>query len=143
MRDGIIPPPDRERKIAVEKVVINTPSAPPAVGPYSVAVALGELLFISGQGPFDPVNGSFIKGTVEEQTRLVLSNLSHILEDAGASLDQVLKVTVYLSDMDNFGAMNEVYKSFFRSPYPARTCIQAGRLPFDIDVEIEVIAFRR
>ncbi|HHW74259.1 MAG TPA: RidA family protein [Firmicutes bacterium] len=127
----------------MKKKVIKTPSAPPAKGPYSVAVALGELLFISGQGPFDPSSGSVIKGTVEEQTRLVLNNLSHILEDAGSSLEHVLKVTVYLSDMNNFSAMNEVYSSFFSSAYPARTCIQASRLPFDIDVEIEVIACRR
>ena len=113
----------------MKKKVIKTPSATPAKGPYSVAVALGELLFISGQGPFDPSSGSVIKGTVEEQTRLVLNNLSHILEDAGSSLEHVLKVTVYLSDMNNFSAMNEVYSSFsVRLTLPGPVFRQAGCL---------------
>jgi 2-iminobutanoate/2-iminopropanoate deaminase len=127
----------------MKKEILKVPSAPPAKGPYSTAVALGSLLFISGQGPVDPASGEFLKGTVEEQAGLVMANLSNILNEAGSSLDQVLKVTLYLSNMDNFSQVNEVYKTFFSGEYPARTCIQAGRLPFDIDVEIDVIAYRK
>jgi 2-iminobutanoate/2-iminopropanoate deaminase len=126
----------------MKKEILNIPSAPPAQGPYSAAVALENLIFISGQGPVDPTSGALMKGTVEEQAGLVMNNLANILKDAGSSLDQVLKVTLYLSDMDNFSRVNEVYRSFFTGNYPARTCIQAGRLPFDIDVEIDVIAYR-
>lgn len=126
----------------MKKELLNVPSAPPAKGPYSVAVALGNLIFISGQGPVNPVSGAIMKGTVEEQAGLVMTNVANILKDSGSSLEQVLKVTLYLSDMDNFTRVNEVYRTFFTGDYPARTCIQAGRLPFDIDVEIDVIAYR-
>ncbi len=126
----------------MSKEIINTPSAPPALGPYSVAVAFDRLLFISGQGPLDPVSGEILRGTVEKQTELVMSNLTNILKDAGSSLEQLLKVTLYLSDMENFSRVNAVYGKFFKGNFPARTCIQAGRLPFDIDVEIDVIAIR-
>lgn len=126
----------------MKKEVVATPSAPPAKGPYSVAVAFGDLLFISGQGPVDPATGEIIRGTVEEEARLTMDNLDRALTDAGSSLDRVLKVTLYLSDMDNFSRVNEVYRTYFREAYPARTCIQAGRLPFDIAVEIDAIAYR-
>jgi len=124
----------------MEKRCIFAPNGPPAQGPYSHAVAVGNLLFVSGQGPVAADGSGLRKGTLEEEARLALSNLKAILEDSGSALEQVVKVNVYLSDMDNFGAFNEIYKEFFASDCPARTCIQAGRLPFDIQVEVEAIA---
>ena len=124
----------------MEKRCIFAPNGPPAQGPYSHAVAAGGFLFVSGQGPVAPDGSGLRKGTIEDEARLTLSNLKAVLEDAGSGLEHVVKVNVYLANMDHFAAFNEVYKIFFRSDYPARTCIQAGRLPFDIQVEIEAIA---
>jgi 2-iminobutanoate/2-iminopropanoate deaminase len=126
----------------MEKRVVVSERGPEAKGPYSAAVALGSLLFVSGQGPVDPGSGRIVGETVEEQIERAFENVRLILEDAGSSLGHVLKVTLYLSDMDNFGRANEVYKGFFEEgAYPARTTIQAGRLPFDILVEVDVIAY--
>jgi len=126
----------------MEKRVIVSERGPEAKGPYSAAVALGSLLFVSGQGPVDPDTGKIVGDTLEEQVRRAFENVRLILEDAGSSLDHVLKVTFYLSDMKHFGRANEIYKTFFKEgSYPARTTIQAGRLPFDIMVEIDVIAY--
>jgi 2-iminobutanoate/2-iminopropanoate deaminase len=122
------------------KKVIFTEKGPVTGAPYSQAIAFGELLFVSGQGPVCPKTGKIIYGSLEEQTRLTLENIKAILEAGGSSLDKVLKVTVFLANMDDFSAMNEVYKEYFKGDMPARTCIQAGRLPFDIKCEIEVIA---
>jgi len=124
----------------MEKRCIFAPNGPPAQGPYSHAVAVGDLLFVSGQGPVAPDGSGLRKGTIEEESRLTLSNLKAILEDAGSGLEHVVKVNVYLANMDHFAAFNDIYKTFFRSDYPVRTCIQAGRLPFDIQVEIEAVA---
>ena len=124
----------------MEKRCVFAPNGPPAQGPYSHAVAVGDLLFVSGQGPVAPDGSGLRKGTIQEEARLTLSNLKAILEDAGSGLEHVVKVNVYLADMDHFAEFNEVYKEFFTSNYPARTCIQAGRLPFDIQVEIEAVA---
>jgi 2-iminobutanoate/2-iminopropanoate deaminase len=124
----------------MEKRCIFAPNGPPAQGPYSHAVAVGDLLFVSGQGPVAPDGSGLQKDTIEEESRLTLSNLKAILEDAGSGLEHVVKVNVYLANMDHFAAFNDIYKTFFRSDYPARTCIQAGRLPFDIQVEIEAVA---
>ncbi len=126
----------------MKKTVIPTPHAPPAKGPYSAAVACGDLVFLAGQGPVDPKTGQVIKGTLEQQMHLTFANVKAILADSGSSLENVVKVTLYLKDIGNFGRANEVYKQYFTAECPARTCVQAGALPFDIDVEIDVIACR-
>lgn len=124
----------------MKKRCVFSANGPAAQGPYSHAVAAGGLLFVSGQGPVARDGSGVRRGRVQEEARLTLSNLKAIVEDAGSSLEHVVKITAYLSDMNNFAAFNEVYKEFFPSDFPARTCIQAGRLPFDIQVEIDAIA---
>jgi len=124
----------------MEKRCVFAPNGPPAQGPYSHAVAANGFLFVSGQGPVDPGGSGIVKGTFEEEARLTLSNLKAVVEDAGSSLAQVVKINVYLADMGNFGNLNDIYKEFFPEDFPARTCIQAGRLPMDIQIEIEAIA---
>jgi 2-iminobutanoate/2-iminopropanoate deaminase len=119
---------------------VSTPSAPAAIGPYSQAIRAGSLLFVSGQIPIDPATGALMDGDIAAQTRRVLDNLRAILEAAGSSLDAVVRTTVYLADMNDFAAMNEVYASAFSSPAPARSTVQAARLPRDARVEIDVIA---
>jgi 2-iminobutanoate/2-iminopropanoate deaminase len=119
---------------------VSTPAAPAAIGPYSQAIRAGSLLFVSGQIPIDPSTGTLIEGTIAEQTHRVLRNIGAILEAAGASFDRVVRTTVYLADMDDFAAMNEVYGSYFSTPAPARATVQAARLPKDARVEIDVIA---
>lgn len=124
------------------KTIVPAPRAPEAKGPYSPVVAFGDLLFLSGQGPVDPETGRIVEGTLEKQMRLTFLNVRNILADAGSDLDKVLKITLYLKDMADFARANEVYKEYFSGDYPARTCIQAGALPFGIKVEIDVIACR-
>jgi 2-iminobutanoate/2-iminopropanoate deaminase len=119
---------------------IATDRAPQAIGPYSQAVRTGNQIYCSGQIPIDPATGSIIDGDISAQTRQVLTNLSQVLQAAGASLDHVVKTTVYLADMGDFAAMNAVYATFFSSPAPARSTVQAARLPRDARVEIDVIA---
>lgn len=120
---------------------ITTPNAPGAIGPYSQAVRAGDFLFISGQVPFDPATMTLVEGDVQTQTRRVMDNLAAILEAAGASFDHVVKTTIYLKDMGDFALMNEVYGGYFSTPAPARATIQAARLPKDVSVEIELVAF--
>ena len=122
------------------KEVVQTGSAPKAIGPYSQAVRAGNLLFASGQIPIDPASGEFVAGGVAEQTDQVMRNLSAVFEAAGASLGQVVKTTVFLADMNDFTAMNEVYGRFFGENPPARATVEAARLPRDARVEIEAIA---
>jgi len=122
------------------KEIITTERAPRAIGPYSQAVCAGNLVFTSGQIPLAPATGEFVGGGVREQTEQVLKNLSAVLKAAGAELDQVVKTTVFLADMNDFAAMNEVYGRFFTSKPPARATVQAARLPRDARVEIEAIA---
>lgn len=124
----------------MEKQCISAPEAPPALGPYSHAVSTGNLVFLSGQGPFKADGSGVQRGTLEEETRLTFSNIQAVLKAAGSSLEHVVKVTVFLKDMEQFGAFNELYREYFPQNCPARTCIQAGRLPLDIQIEIEVVA---
>jgi 2-iminobutanoate/2-iminopropanoate deaminase len=123
------------------KEIISTEQAPRAIGPYSQAVRVGDLVFASGQIPIDPATGNFVPGGIAEQTEQVMKNLTAVLKTAGLGLDQVVKTTVFLADMDDFGPMNEVYGRFFSERPPARATVQAARLPRDARVEIEVIAW--
>jgi len=123
-----------------EKEVIISDELPEPKGPYSPAIRAGGFVFVSGQGPIDPATSALVKGDVRQQTKLVLENVSAILGAAGSSLDRVVKTNVYLSDIGDFAAMNEVYATFFTTEPPARTTIQAAALPLGIDVEIDVIA---
>jgi 2-iminobutanoate/2-iminopropanoate deaminase len=118
---------------------VATAAAPAAIGPYSQAVKAGGFLFVSGQIPLDPATGGLVDGDVRAQTRRVLENLGGIITAAGASFDRVVKTTVYLVDMNDFAAMNEIYATFFGTPAPARATVQVGRLPKDVRVEIDAI----
>ena len=122
------------------KDIIATDRAPRAIGPYSQAVRAGNLVFASGQIPIDPATGEFVAGGIAEQTEQVLRNLTAVFEAAGLGMDQVIKTTVFLADMDDFTAMNEIYGRFFGAAPPARATVQAARLPRDARVEIEAIA---
>jgi len=119
--------------------IIRTENAPKAVGPYSQGVCANGFLFVSGQIPIDPTTGIFVPGGIREQTKQALLNVKAIVETAGLKMSQVVKATVFLADMNDFTAMNEVYASFFSEPFPARAAFQAVRLPKDAMVEIEVI----
>ena len=119
---------------------IVTATGPKPVGPYSQAIVDGDFVFVSGQGPINPGTGSLELGDVRAETKRVFENLRAILRAAGSSLDHVMKCNVYLRDINDFAAMNEVYATFFSAPFPARTTIQAGALPGGIAVEIECIA---
>lgn len=122
------------------KELISTDKAPGAIGPYSQAVKVSGMLFCSGQIPIDPATGEFVEGGVVEQTEQVFKNLTAVLEAGGAGLESVVKTTVFLADMNDFAAMNEVYARYFDSNKPARATVQAARLPRDAKVEIECIA---
>ncbi|MGC2237334.1 MAG: RidA family protein [Pyrinomonadaceae bacterium] len=122
------------------KEIISTEKAPGAIGPYSQAVKAGNIVFCSGQIPIDPATGNFVSEDVAEQTEQVLKNLSAVLDAAGTSLNDVVKTTVFLADMNDFAAMNEVYAKYFSENKPARATVQAARLPRDARVEIECIA---
>ena len=122
------------------KQVIHTDKAPAAIGPYSQAIQIGQLLFTSGQVPIDPETGAIVEGGIQEQARQSLNNIKAILNAAGTNMGAVVKTTVFLQDMNDFAAMNEVYAEFFQEPYPARSAVQVGRRPKDALVEIEAIA---
>ncbi|HEV3469277.1 MAG TPA: RidA family protein [Pyrinomonadaceae bacterium] len=130
----------RNEAVSTVKRIIRTGEAPQAIGPYSQAVEAGGLVFTSGQIALDPSTGEFVAGGVREQTEQVLRNLSKVLEAAGTGLDRVVKTTVFLADMGDFAAMNETYGRFFGAEPPARSTVQAARLPRDARVEIEVVA---
>lgn len=122
------------------KKVIHSELAPKAVGPYSQAIVAGGFLFASGQLPIDPSTGEFPGGGVKEQTRQSLTNVTNVLAEAGLNLSNVVKTTVYLADMADFAAMNEVYATFFAEPFPARSAVAVKTLPKNALVEVEVVA---
>ena len=121
---------------------IQTDNAPKPIGPYSQGIIEGDFIFLAGQGPTNPATGKVEMGDVTSETKRTFENMKAILEAAGSSLDKVVKCNVYLRDIKDFAAMNEVYKTYFKPPYPARTTIQAGALPGGIAVEIECVAHK-
>ena len=126
----------------MQKECIDVQCAPKPAAPYSVAVGAGELLFLSGQVPLKPDGSGLVRGTIQEEARQVLDNVKAVLEECGSSLGKVVKVTALLSDMEDFAEFNAVYGEYFTEDLPARTCFQAGRLPLDVKVEVEVVAIR-
>ncbi len=125
----------------MQKRVISTNNAPGAIGPYSQAIGLNNLLFISGQIPIDPRSGVVVKGGICEQTRQVLENLKGILEAGGAGMQHVVRTTIYLVSMDDYAAVNESYAQYFTDHPPARSTIQVSKLPKEVLIEIDAIAF--
>ncbi len=120
--------------------IISTPNAPAALGPYSQAIVANGMVYCSGQIPVDPATNTIHAETIEEQTRQAITNLKNVLEAAGSGLDKVVKTTVFISDMNDFAALNAVYAELFGDSKPARSCVQAARLPKDVKIEIEAIA---
>ena len=120
--------------------IISTETAPQALGPYSQAIRANGFIFCSGQIPIDPAAGAVVATTVEDQTRQAITNLRQVLEAAGSGLGKVVKTTVFISDMNDFAAVNGVYAELFGDTKPARSCVQAARLPKDVKIEIEAIA---
>jgi 2-iminobutanoate/2-iminopropanoate deaminase len=120
---------------------VSTESAPKALGPYSQGIRAGQFLFVSGQVPIDPETGALVQGSISDQTSRVFQNIGEILKAGGASFQHVVRTTVYLADLGDFTAMNDVYATFFTPPQPARSTIQAARLPRDARIEVDVIAF--
>ncbi|MDP4180920.1 MAG: RidA family protein [Bacillota bacterium] len=125
----------------MKKDIITTDKAPKAIGPYSQAVRVGELIYTSGQIPIDPATGEIVSDQIEAQTKQVLENLKAVLNEAGSSLDNVIKTTVFITDMNNFAIVNNIYGQYFKDPFPARSCVEVSKLPKNVLVEIEVVAF--
>lgn len=128
-------------RLLMNKQVISTNKAPAAIGPYSQAIKVNNLVFISGQIPIIPATGEILQGDIRAQTRQVLENVKNIVEAAGSSLENVIKTTIFMKDLNDYTAINDVYKEFFSEKPPARAAVQAARLPRDVGVEIEAIAF--
>lgn len=126
----------------MSNTAITTSKAPAAIGPYSQAIQAGNTIYVSGQLPIDPATGTFAGDTIQEQTRQSLLNIQNILAEAGTDMHSVVKTTVLLSDIANFGAMNEVYAQFFEAPFPARAAFQVACLPKNALVEIECVAVK-
>jgi 2-iminobutanoate/2-iminopropanoate deaminase len=124
----------------IMKTVINTKNAPAPIGPYSQAVMVNDMLFVSGQVPINPATGEVIKGSINDETKQVMENLKAILTEAGLDFSHVVKTTIFLKDMNNFKNVNEVYGSYFTKDFPARETVEVARLPKDVNVEISVVA---
>lgn len=122
------------------KQIISTTSAPAAIGPYSQAVLVNGILYTSGVIPIDPVTNTLVEGDIKVQATQAIGNLKNLLEAAGSSCENVIKTTVFIKNMDDFGTVNEVYQSFFQTDCPARSCVEVARLPKDVLIEIEAIA---
>jgi 2-iminobutanoate/2-iminopropanoate deaminase len=123
----------------MSKKTIQTENAPAAIGPYSQGVITGQLLFTSGQLPIDPATGKIPEGSIEDRAHLVFKNLAAIAKKAGTSLDNAVKTTVFLADINDFAAVNQVYAQYFKEPFPARSAFQVAALPLEADVEVEAI----
>lgn len=124
----------------MNKEIIKTNNAPAPIGPYNQATKANNTLYISGQIPADPATGAIFNGSIEGETHLVMKNLKAILEEAGLGFENIVKTSIFISDMDNFSKINEVYGSYFTGNYPARETVQVARLPKDVNVEISAIA---
>jgi len=124
----------------MKKDIVSTEAAPAAVGPYSQAIKVGDLVFSSGQIPLDPATGAVVAGGIAEQTHQVLKNLQNVLEAAGSSLRDMVKTTVFIVDMNEFGVVNKIYAEYTGDEAPARSCVEVGRLPKDVRIEIEAVA---
>ena len=125
----------------MEKEIIISKKVPAAIGPYSSALKIGNLVFTSGQLPMDPLNGEIVKGEIEAQARRSLENLKAVLESYSIGMENVVKTTIFLKDMNNFSRTNKVYGEYFTGQFPARSCVEVSRLPKDAEIEIEAIAF--
>lgn len=125
--------------VTTKKQIFSTEKAPRPIGPYSQAIIYNDLLFVSGQGPIDPVTNKVVDNTIERQTRQILNNIKTIITEAGFSMENALKVTVFLKNINDFTAFNEVYEEFFTSSLPTRVCIQAGKLPAGWKAEVDAI----
>lgn len=126
----------------MSKKIINTDKAPAAIGPYSQAVEVGGFVFASGQIPIDPASGNIPEG-IEAQAKQALTNVKNLVEAAGLTMEDVVKTSVFIKDMNDFAKVNEIYSSFFTGNYPARSCVEVARLPKDVLIEVEVIAARQ
>lgn len=126
----------------MKKVKIETKNAPEALGPYSQGIISNGFIFLSGQIGIDPAIGKVVDGGVEEQTKQIFSNIKNVLAEAGCTFDDVVKVTVFLKNMDDFSLVNSIYAEYFTIPYPARSAVQVAKLPLDVDIEIETIAVK-
>ena len=124
------------------KNIISTDKAPAAIGPYSQAIEINDMIFTSGIIPINPANGTLVDGGIEEQTKQVFDNMKGLLEDAGSSLDKIIKTTVFIKNMEDFSRVNEVYASYFTGDFPARSCVEVARLPKDVLIEVEAIAYK-
>ncbi|MFY9256924.1 MAG: RidA family protein [Fuerstiella sp.] len=120
--------------------IVNTDQAPSAIGPYSQGVVAGGILYASGQIPLDPQSGEIVSGGIAAQTKQVLQNMKAVVEAAGGNMNQVVKVTIYIVDMQQFSVVNEVYGTFFSAPFPARACVEVSKLPKGVEVEMDAIA---
>ena len=125
----------------MKKEIIISEKVPAAIGPYSPALKIGNLVFVSGQLPMDPVIGEIVKGEIEAQARRSLENLKAVLESYSIGMENVVKTTIFLKDMNNFSRVNKIYGEYFTDQFPARSCVEVSRLPKDADIEIEAIAF--
>ena len=126
--------------MGVPRQAISPPTSAPAIGPYSPALRVGNFLFLSGQIPLDPATGQLVEGDIRAQTTRVLENMRALLQAGGAAFSHVVRTTIFLADMNDFSAVNEIYAKYFTQPYPARATVQVARLPRDVGVEIDAIA---
>ncbi len=124
----------------MQKEIISTKGAPQAIGPYSQAIRFGNLIFASGQIPIEPETGKILKGDIKGQTKLILENLNNVLAASGSSLDNVLRTTIFLTDLENYPVVNETYAQYFNDLPPARSTVQVAKLPMDAQIEIDAIA---